>query len=209
MKKICLKICSLGALIFCFTGPAFSIPAPPAPLPVAEETDVKLAGVEANAAYGYFAGNDDLTDVRLKLGDNSFVKLAKSDESGTAFDFFFNGFEFDISAPETPSGDFTLSWNGGVVPAYFDFVFAVKAADGYAYYLFDDVGIITTPSFLGGSFKVQMTNGNNKFQDLSHLSAYGRLGAPPPPGEIPEPATMLLFGTGLAGLASVVRRKKK
>jgi hypothetical protein len=47
-------------------------------------------------------------------------------------------------------------------------------------------------------------------KDLSHLSIYGRIGDDPPPGgPIPEPATMLLLGTGLIGLAGATRRKLK
>lgn len=44
------------------------------------------------------------------------------------------------------------------------------------------------------------TNDRNK--ELSHLSVYGRGAAP-----VPEPATMLLMGTGLIGLAGIRRKK--
>ena len=42
-------------------------------------------------------------------------------------------------------------------------------------------------------------------KDLSHLSVYGRRGDIP----VPEPATILLFGSGLVGLAGFGRKKFK
>lgn len=43
-----------------------------------------------------------------------------------------------------------------------------------------------------------------QIKDLSHLSVYGRGAAP-----VPEPATMLLMGSGLIGLAGIGRKKLK
>ena len=42
-----------------------------------------------------------------------------------------------------------------------------------------------------------------------HLGGNGTPGLGPSPTPIPEPATMLLFGTGLAGIAGSARRHKK
>ena len=51
--------------------------------------------------------------------------------------------------------------------------------------------------------KISATDGDFYF-DKSTLTVHGDNGTAP----VPEPATMLLFGTGLAGLAAVARRRK-
>lgn len=54
----------------------------------------------------------------------------------------------------------------------------------------------------GGSWNTY----NLRSKDLSHISFWTAGDAPAP---VPEPATMLLFGTGLVGLVGVARRRNK
>lgn len=214
MKKISSMVVAAGFFFSLLVGQVFGLPLEDLyPTVVADPADVKLSFDEgntfnnANTAYGYFAGNDTngVGDLTTLIGGIAFQLLAKSDNaaSGSAL----SGFDFDVTADQNSSGDFMLSWTGGVPPAWFDFVFTVKSSKGYAYYLFDDVGIYTTPGEMEGTFIVKIKNKpGTAFQDLSHMSVYGRTGDIP---DVPEAATMILFGTGLLGLAGIGRRRNR
>ena len=203
------------ASLVVFGGASDSIGDPITPItPITLDTsDLKMIDletntyVEATAVAGPFEwanassiNPSDFNEIFM-LGGSDFVYLDKTgDASAAAF-----GYTFIVSAENKPAGQFTLSWDGQPLPTNFDLVFALKSGqEVYPLYFFDDFYLANAPKNTTGQFEVTF-NFNKKGvpQDLSFMAVYGRPGAP-----IPEPGTMLLFGTGLAGLAAVGRRRK-
>lgn len=54
----------------------------------------------------------------------------------------------------------------------------------------------------------QLDSSKNHVSDTSPILAQGLKITAPDSSQAPEPATLLLFGTGLAGLAGIIRSKK-
>ena len=110
------------------------------------------------------------------------------------------------------NGFYTLTSNPAPSPspAFYDFVFLLKAGSGAAYaaYYFDDVAFDGSS---GGSFSVRIAANLNDFRQLSHLTVFGRVGsAPPPPqGTVPEAGSLALASLALLGLGLVTTRRRR
>lgn len=212
MKSL-LQITILSGLLLLASGPFQKAEA-------LNVTDVTLGGVKASATWGpgiFGQGVHDsslatsLNDGAFFGGSYEFEYLGKAEKTSTLYNFSHFDISFILSytrnSAQENKGDFTLTWSGNPLPVTMDLVFLLKASTDYSLYFFNDFNLTKTPLSASGTYNVGFAaNQNGKYPELSHLSVFGRL---EPTQPVPEPATLLLFGTGILGIAGFARKKKR
>ncbi len=144
-------------------------------------------------------GNDNPTTLSPYLSD--FVGLINTmiePDVGT-FDLYDK-----LDAPATTGSDMAVTYYSGNKtgewttedPVQF---YTVKASTEFAVYWLD-------PASTFGYWSTEhLRNGGGNIPSISHLSMWNSTDEPPP---VPEPATFILLGGGLVGLAFYRRRQK-
>jgi hypothetical protein len=104
--------------------------------------------------------------------------------------------------------NFNITFTGTAVAQ--PIIFDIPASDSEINYGFINLDITTA-----GTYTYRFAWTNDEFiadvadANIKVLSAFfDNTAGTPGPNPIPEPATMLLFGSGLAGLAAIGRRRK-
>ena len=184
MKRLFLA--SVIALSVCANANALSI---------TPSTTAFLTGNETSTS-----DIEDIIGQNLPLGVTSMVELYKSDVPSAEGGLFATYYDTQyFNSPGDPE-DATITWTGtGNNYITGAFLLVKDGNQTPAWYLFD------LRNSWNGMEQLTLTDFWPSQGAISHVALYsgGTSG-----NEVPEPATMLLFGAGLAGLAAARRRKK-
>lgn len=198
MKKTLIASVATGLFLIGMSGVASALP------------EVNLDGDNfedvGGLAYSFYQNSYDF--IGIDDGGNVDAGNPQSPDVLEAFLLTF-GIVVEITPAETTytteadlaSG--TWATSGADAGAVLEF-YTVKAANAYAAY----IGNPADSSGSWSTFDLWLAGyGGNEPLEISHFDGWNP-GTAPPPDVIPEPMTMLLFGTGLVGLAGARRKMR-
>jgi len=160
--------------------------------------DPKAANGKLATLISYYLG---------ATGDDTFTitDFSKVEVDSTHKNEEYHNKDLTVSSPDGwKSGKWGFSGNSSKAVEFY----TVKSAQEYALYYINPAkrnGVWTTAHLLT---KVNVNGKGGNIPQLSHFS--GILTTPGAPGNpVPEPATMILFGFGLLGIAGICKKKNR
>lgn len=191
LAVLCLTTPSLARASDLVANGSFDLNSPPPEAAPLDWTLVPAAGgsdfdVEPGPGYGAFSAPNSANFGAVGSEDDELYQIL-STVPGDSYTLSF----YLAHASTDSANDFSASWNGTDVLSLVD-----ASAFGYTEYSYTVTATSssTTLAFSGGEVP--------SWYDLDNVSVTGQAGS-----AVPEPSSLLLLGSGLAGLAGLARRK--